>query len=590
MVPNGAGLGSIGVMPERTTPVPRSSRLPRLSMPELWACLAVLLPVLGAIVATISTVDLAYQLRAGAIILDTRVLPSPDQFTFTAAGLPWLDQQWGAQAALAAIYRVGGWALLAVVRAALVGLMAWFVYRGCRSAGAGIRVAAWLTLAGFGVGLVALGLRPQLLGMVLFAATLAILAGRDRHPRLIWAIPILTLLWANSHGSFFLGPAAVAIAGLERSGRAAPLGAHDLPGGRRLYGGHARRPVWPGCVGLCGRDRCRSDHPAAHQRMAADVPAVVRRRDVLRIDRRRSCAGRSCHQARFGRSGSFRAVPPARLADIDLAGRSGRDRRVRRAGRRVVVDRGTDRPRRSAPTRRDRPGRDGIGGSRSEPRTEPAPADRTTPATGSLVPTAMVVLLIVVVVVILPVWRGGDRLYGPSGLLTDAPRGLTTAILAEAHAGDRIWNAQEWGSWLEFATPGAPVAVDSRIELMPSDAWADHQAISSGAPDWEAILARRGVHDRRRVRRRAARADPAHARLVRVAPDRRRSGRRRLRSGGSTVTADRTMSLDPGGLRCGPRPAAPLLSFRPGTGRVPTRPLDRVAAPARGVPDSLERA
>ncbi len=184
-------------------------------MPELWACLAVLLPVLGALLATISTVDLAYHLRAGAIVIDTLALPSPDSFTFTAGGLAWLDQQWAGQAVFAAIYRLGGWALLAVVRAGLVGLGAWLVYRGCRSAGAGIRVAAWLTLAGFAVGLVALGLRPQLLGMVLFAATLAILAGRREHPRLVWTIPLIVLVWANVHGSFFLGPIAVAVAGLE---------------------------------------------------------------------------------------------------------------------------------------------------------------------------------------------------------------------------------------------------------------------------------------------------------------------------------------------------------------------------------------
>ena len=56
-------------MPERTTPSTRGRSLPRLSMPELWACLAVLLPILGSLLATISTVDLAYHLRAGAILL-----------------------------------------------------------------------------------------------------------------------------------------------------------------------------------------------------------------------------------------------------------------------------------------------------------------------------------------------------------------------------------------------------------------------------------------------------------------------------------------------------------------------------------------
>ena len=88
-------------------------------------------------------------------------------------------------------------------------------------------------------------------------------------------------------------------------------------------------------------------------------------------------------------------------------------------------------------------------------------------------------------------WR--SALYGPTGLLTDAPAELTEAVLREARPGDRIWNAQRWGSWLEFAVPAAPVAVDSRIELIPTDAWADHLALSGGAADWAAILDRRGV-------------------------------------------------------------------------------------------------
>ncbi len=208
-------------MPERT-----GSALPRLTFPQLWAFVAVLLPVLGSLLAPLSTVDLAYHLRVGGIVLDTGALPVTDSFTFTAAGRPWLDQQWGAQVVLAAIYRAGGWALLAVVRAAVVGLIAWLVFRACRSSGAGLRVAAWLTLAGFAVSLVALGMRPQLLGMVLFAAVLAALAGRERHPRLVWAIPVLVGVWANVHGSFVFGPAAVGAVWLADAvgGRPRPRG------------------------------------------------------------------------------------------------------------------------------------------------------------------------------------------------------------------------------------------------------------------------------------------------------------------------------------------------------------------------------
>ena len=53
-------------------------------------------------------------------------------------------------------------------------------------AGADLRRAAWLTLAAFVVSAVALGLRPQLFGMVLLALVLLVLALRRDRPRLMW--------------------------------------------------------------------------------------------------------------------------------------------------------------------------------------------------------------------------------------------------------------------------------------------------------------------------------------------------------------------------------------------------------------------
>src|ERR1019366_7473229 len=101
-----------------------------------------------------------------------------DPFAFTTAGGAWLDQQWGAQVLLAIGYRAGGWAGLAILRAIFVAVVIGLVFVACRRSGVGLRVAAWLALATFVLAAAAMGMRPQLLGMVLFATTLAILAGR----------------------------------------------------------------------------------------------------------------------------------------------------------------------------------------------------------------------------------------------------------------------------------------------------------------------------------------------------------------------------------------------------------------------------
>ena len=85
--------------------------------------LAVALPVLAALLASLSSVDLAYHLRAGDEIVRTGAIPRVDTWTFTADGLPWLDQQWGSQVILSTVYRIGGWTGLALFRAGLVGVV-----------------------------------------------------------------------------------------------------------------------------------------------------------------------------------------------------------------------------------------------------------------------------------------------------------------------------------------------------------------------------------------------------------------------------------------------------------------------------------
>lgn len=446
-------------------------RLPRLTFPQLWAFLAILLPVLGSLLAPLSTVDLAYHLRAGGIVLHTGALPVTDSFTFTAAGLPWLDQQWGAQVALAAIYRAGGWALLAIVRAVLVGLVVSLVLRACRSAGAGLRVAAWLTLAGFAVSLVALGMRPQLLGMVLFAAVLAILAGRERHPRLVWAIPILVAAWASIHGSFVLGPAAVAVVWLGDvvEGRPRPhrlLVVALLSAGATLLNPYGTG-AWSYAAGLTTNPLIRRlitewqvTSPLSFVGAAfyGSVAASV----ILVALAARSGAG-------GGLGATLRRIWPTLLWLGGLAAVG------------AFAERGVAWWAVGAPVALA-----ALFGPRAAER--PVSAPRRSRAN-----TAIVVVLGLAAVALLPVWRGGDARYGPPGLLTDAPRGITDAVLAIAGPADRIWNAQRWGSWLELAVPGTPVAVDSRIELIPTDAWDDHLALSRGAPDWAAILDRRGV-------------------------------------------------------------------------------------------------
>src|SRR5450756_2775779 len=134
---------------------------------RLWTLLAVLLPVLGATIAPISTVDLAYQVRVGDLMRASGSVLRTDPLTFTAAGQAWLNQQWGAGVLLSLGYEVGGWAGLALLRTLLVGLAVGLVFWTARR-WLPVRPAASLSLAAFVVGIGALALRAQLFGIVCF--------------------------------------------------------------------------------------------------------------------------------------------------------------------------------------------------------------------------------------------------------------------------------------------------------------------------------------------------------------------------------------------------------------------------------------
>ena len=115
-----------------------------MTLPRLWVFLAVALPALAAVIANLPGVDLTYHLRAGAQILDGGGIPTTDTWTFTILGTPWLDQQWGAQVLLAAVYQAAGWTGLALLRAALVGATLWLVMATLRAIGLAWPNGSWI--------------------------------------------------------------------------------------------------------------------------------------------------------------------------------------------------------------------------------------------------------------------------------------------------------------------------------------------------------------------------------------------------------------------------------------------------------------
>lgn len=415
-----------------------------MTLSRLWGFLAVALPTLAAMIATLQSVDLAYHLRAGAEILDTRAIPASDTWTFTGAGLPWTDQQWGAQVLLGGAYRLAGWTGLVLLRALLVAVIFGCLFAAARRRGLAVRTAAWLTLAAFAVAAAALSLRPQLLGMALFAVVLLIVADRRAHPARLWAVPVITIAWANLHGSFFLAPMVLGLAWLEDL--------HDgVPGPHRVLAVAAVTvaaacvtpfgpAVWSYAIGLSTNPEVTTRITEWQRTSIFEVPGILFYGSVVGVavlvirERRRIPWPTWLWLAMFVVIGVYaaRGIAWWALAAVPAV-----------AGIAFGL----------APTR-----------AKSSERVE----SRMSRRLNGVVAVAIVLLG----VLLLPAWRPIDPgTLAPSGVVANAPSGITAALRGIVRPGDRVLNAQVWGSWFEFAVPDAFVAIDSRIELFPPETW-----------------------------------------------------------------------------------------------------------------------
>jgi hypothetical protein len=438
----------------------------RMTFPRLWAFLAIALPVLGSLIANLSTVDLAYHLRAGGEILDTRVIPTVDSWTFTAPGSPWLDQQWLGQVLLGGVHRLGGWTGLAIVRAVLVGVIFTCLFLASRLRGLDLRRSAWLTIGAFIVVAAALALRPQLLGMTLFSLAVLLVADRERHPGRLWAIPVITILWANIHGSFFLGPVLLGLACLEDVERRAA-------GSRRLLAIAAVSAaaalvnpfgleVWRYAIGLSTNGFVSSRITEWQPTSLRSGPGILFFGSVALVVMLIARRGRPVPWSTLVWIGVFAAIGTYAIRGVAWWSLGS----ILAVASLLVPAKPVE-------------GEVAV----------PAKRERASVLNGIVAASVALACLALV-----PLWRPVDtRLGAPSGVLGDAPPGLTTALRSTARPDERVLNPQSWGSWFEFAVPSASYAVDSRIELFTAATWSAYERARNGAEDWNAILADWGV-------------------------------------------------------------------------------------------------
>ncbi|HEX5217316.1 MAG TPA: hypothetical protein VFV98_17770 [Vicinamibacterales bacterium] len=160
---------------------------------------AAALLALAAATFTRADPDLWGHTKFGLDWLATWTLPSVDPYSFTQ-DKPWVNHEWLSEAMMGAAYQVAGASGLALLKGLLLMTGLSVVWHATRAAELQIRFIA-IAVTALGISQIATNLRPQLWSFVAVAVLALVLS--ERRSR-VW-LPPLFVLWANSHGAWFVG-------------------------------------------------------------------------------------------------------------------------------------------------------------------------------------------------------------------------------------------------------------------------------------------------------------------------------------------------------------------------------------------------
>jgi len=175
-----------------------------MTIEHLWLGLPVFVLLWKNFLFPLPVLDFWWHLKMGKVIATTGSIPNVDLFSFTAAGKPFILQNWLAELGYYGLYQLGDLPLVMFFNTLLVLATFLPLYFLCLEAATSLRLGVAVgTLAALGV----LGtVRPQTFSFLMFSLYYFVLVRyRSRSKDLLWVLPLLMVFWVNLHGAFVLG-------------------------------------------------------------------------------------------------------------------------------------------------------------------------------------------------------------------------------------------------------------------------------------------------------------------------------------------------------------------------------------------------
>ena len=159
--------------------------------------------------------DTYWHIAAGRWMIEHRMVPDRDPFSYTFQGAPWVPHEWLAELVLAVAHGGAGWGgvigVTALAMAASLGLLTWFLSRSLAP-----RYALVLAMMALFVASPHLLARPHVFAMPAMIAWVGGLALQQEKSGLPpWALLPVMVLWANLHGGYSLGLVMAGLFALE---------------------------------------------------------------------------------------------------------------------------------------------------------------------------------------------------------------------------------------------------------------------------------------------------------------------------------------------------------------------------------------
>ncbi len=154
----------------------------------------------------LSDSDTGWHIRTGDWILQHRMVPTEDIFSFTKTHQAWFAWEWGWDVIFACIHRVSGLAGVVLVNAILLGLASALLFRLIRRCSNNDALAVLFTPLAVCACMMHWLARPHLVSWIFILVFLhAIASAENGKLRGLYWLPLATLFWTNLHGGFVVG-------------------------------------------------------------------------------------------------------------------------------------------------------------------------------------------------------------------------------------------------------------------------------------------------------------------------------------------------------------------------------------------------